>query len=147
MTVRNMECEERLKKLNYQPLNTDDYEEIWQKLKLTSGIYDSTHPYLLNFNTQAITRGHNSKLTTQTGIQSIRFNFFTRRIRECCWQKYSDFGVGKKKYDSEFLSYNLMLNSGKKIRALRDKKINILTLVLNETKNHNPPLNGRSLMS
>ena len=49
-----------------------------------------------------------------------------------------------------------MLNSGKKIRALRDKKTpNILTLVLsekiflNETKNHNPPppckLNGRSL--
>ena len=48
-----------------------------------------------------------------------------------------------------------MLNSGKKIRALRDKKKNILTLVLsekkilNETKNHNPSppfkLNGRSL--
>ena len=46
-----------------------------------------------------------------------------------------------------------MLHSGKKFRALRDKKINILTLVfsekkfLNETKNHNPPfkLNGRSL--
>ena len=46
-----------------------------------------------------------------------------------------------------------MLNSGKKICALRDKKIDILTLVLseinflNETKNHNPPckLNGRSL--
>ena len=39
-----------------------------------------------------------------------------------------------------------MLNSGKKIHALRDKKINILTLVLsekkirNETKKHNPPL-------
>ena len=39
-----------------------------------------------------------------------------------------------------------MLNSGKKIPTLRDKKINILTLVLskkkflNETKNHNPPL-------
>ena len=38
-----------------------------------------------------------------------------------------------------------MLNSGKKIRALRDKKNNILTLVLsektilNETKNHTPP--------
>jgi hypothetical protein len=52
------------------------------------------------------------------------------------------------------LSYNLMLNSGKKFR---DKKINILILVLsekkirNETKNHNPPhppfkLNGRSLI-
>ena len=49
--------------------------------------------------------------------------------------------------------HNLMLNYGKKIRALRDKKINILTLVLseknilNETKNHNPPfkLNGRSV--
>ena len=46
-----------------------------------------------------------------------------------------------------------MLNSEKKICALCDKKINILTLVLsekkilNETKNHNPPfkLNGRSL--
>ena len=38
-----------------------------------------------------------------------------------------------------------MLNSVKKFRALRDKKTNILTLVLsekkfvNETKNHNPP--------
>jgi hypothetical protein len=37
-----------------------------------------------------------------------------------------------------------MLNSGKKIRALRNKTINILTLVvseknfLNETKNHTP---------
>ena len=51
-----------------------------------------------------------------------------------------------------------MFNSGKKICALRDKIINILTLVLsekkflNETKNHNPPppppfkLNGRFLM-
>ena len=47
-----------------------------------------------------------------------------------------------------------MLNSGKKnSRFARQKKINILTLVLsektflNETKNHNPPfkLNGRSL--
>jgi hypothetical protein len=28
----------------------------------------------------------------------------------------------KKKSDSEFLSYNLMLNSGKKVSALRDKK-------------------------
>jgi hypothetical protein len=51
-------------------------------------------------------------------------------------KKNSDFGGGKKKKsDSEFLSYNLMLNSGEK---------NILTLVLsekflNETKNHNPP--------
>jgi hypothetical protein len=39
-----------------------------------------------------------------------------------------------------------MWNSGKKIRALRDKIKYILTLVLsekkilNETKNHNPPL-------
>ena len=49
-----------------------------------------------------------------------------------------------------------MLDSGKKIRTLHDKEINILTLVLsekkilNETKNHNPPapfkLNGRSLI-
>ena len=37
-------------------------------------------------------------------------------------KKYSDFGGGKKKFDSEFLSYNLMLNSGKRICALRDKK-------------------------
>ena len=39
-----------------------------------------------------------------------------------------------------------MLNFGKKICPLRDKKLNILTLVLsekrflNETKNHNPLL-------
>ena len=38
-----------------------------------------------------------------------------------------------------------MLNSGKKIRALRNQKIYILTLVLSEkkilnvTKDHNPP--------
>ena len=46
-----------------------------------------------------------------------------------------------------------MLNTGKKNCALRDKKINILILVLSEnkilkeTKNHNPPfkLNGWSL--
>jgi hypothetical protein len=41
----------------------------------------------------------------------------------------------KKKSDSEFLSYNLMLNSGKKIRALRDKKNYILTLALFRKKN------------
>jgi hypothetical protein len=40
-------------------------------------------------------------------------------------KKYSDFDGGKKKSDSEFSSYNVMLKSGKKIRALRDKKKNI----------------------
>jgi hypothetical protein len=39
----------------------------------------------------------------------------------------------KKKFDSEFLSYNLMWNSEKKNCALRDKKNKyILTLVLSE---------------
>jgi hypothetical protein len=42
---------------------------------------------------------------------------------------------GKKKSDSEFLSYNLMLNSGKKIALCATKKIKILTLM----KKHNPP--------
>ena len=37
-------------------------------------------------------------------------------------KKYSDFGGRKKKSDSEFLSYNLMINSGNKIRALHNKK-------------------------
>ena len=37
--------------------------------------------------------------------------------------KYSDFVGGKKKYVSEFLSYNLMLNFGeKKLRFVRQKK-------------------------
>jgi hypothetical protein len=27
---------------------------------------------------------------------------------QCYWKKYSDFGGGKKKSDSEFLSYNLL---------------------------------------
>jgi ABC-type phosphonate transport system ATPase subunit len=61
-------------------------------------------------------------------------------------KKYSDFGGGKKNNLIQFLSNNLMLNSGKKFRALRDqKKKDILTLVLSEkkflnqtTKNHNP---------
>ena len=85
------------------------------------------------------------------------YGFFLKKYSDsqCCWKKYSDFGGGKKKkYDSEFLSYNLKLNIGKKICALCDKKNNILTLVLsekkilNETKNHNPPckLNGQSLI-
>jgi hypothetical protein len=39
-------------------------------------------------------------------------------------KKYSDFGGGKKKSDSEFLTYNLMLISGKKICALHEKKKN-----------------------
>ena len=58
------------------------------------------------------------------------FPMLLKKIFWFWWRK-------KKKSDSEFLSYNLMLNSG--------KKNNILTLVLsekfflNETKNHNPP--------
>ena len=49
-------------------------------------------------------------------------------------KKYSDFGGGKKKFDSEFLSYNVMLNSGKKIALHATKKIKILTLMLSEKK-------------
>ena len=51
----------------------------------------------------------------------------------------------KKKSDSEFLSYNLMLNSGKKNRALRNKTNKysnsrvVRKKILNEAKNHNPP--------
>jgi hypothetical protein len=71
------------------------------------------------------------------------YGFFLKKYSdsECCWKKYSDFGGGKKKSDSEFLSYNLMLNSGKKNCALRDKKINILTLVLSEKKILNETIN------
>jgi hypothetical protein len=47
--------------------------------------------------------------------------------------KYSDFGGGKKR-DSEFLSYNLMLNTGKNFALCATNKINILTLVLSEKK-------------
>jgi hypothetical protein len=64
-------------------------------------------------------------------------------------KKYSDFGGGKKYNLIQFLSYNLMLNSGEKKFALcATKKINISTLV-DETKNQSPPfkLNGRSLIS
>ena len=45
-------------------------------------------------------------------------------------KKYSDFGGGKTKSDSEFLSYNHNVKFWKKIS--RQKKINILTLVLSE---------------
>jgi hypothetical protein len=51
-------------------------------------------------------------------------------------KKYSNFGgVKKKKSDSEFLSYNLMLNSGKKFPLCATEIINILTFVLSEKKN------------
>ena len=57
-------------------------------------------------------------------------------------KKYSDFGGGKKKSDSEFLSYNLMLNSGeKKFTLCATKKINILTRVVrkkNSERNKKP---------
>ena len=69
--------------------------------------------------------------------------FFLKKYSDsqCCWKK--NFGGGK--IDSEFLSYNLMLNSGKKIRALHDKKNKYSSSmlsekkILNETNNHNPP--------
>ena len=48
--------------------------------------------------------------------------------------KYSDLGGGKKKFDSEFLSYNLMLNTGKNFALCATRTINILTLVLSEKK-------------
>ena len=42
--------------------------------------------------------------------------FFQKKYSDsqCCWKKYSDFGGGKKIIWLEFLSYNLMLNSGEK---------------------------------
>ena len=72
--------------------------------------------------------------------------FFLKKYSDsqCYWKIYSDFGGEKKKSVSEFLSYNLMLNSGKKVRALRDKKkysnscVVRKKIILNETKNHNP---------
>ena len=39
-------------------------------------------------------------------------------------KKYSDFGGGGKKSDLEFLSYNLMLNSGKNNNILTLRKKN-----------------------
>ena len=53
---------------------------------------------------------------------------------QCCWKNILILVEGKKKPDSEFLSYNLKLNSGKIFCALRDKKIKILTLVLSKKK-------------
>ena len=52
--------------------------------------------------------------------------FFLKKYSDsqCCWKKYSDFGGGKTNSDSEFLSYNLMLNSGKKNSGFaRQKKL------------------------
>ena len=101
---------------------------------------------------QPIWKSSKYSLRTKINLYSNVGEIKQRRMRclgHVLLKKYSDFGGGKKKSDSEFLSYNLMLNSGQKFRALRDKKINILTLVLseitflNETKNHQ--LNGWSL--
>ena len=55
----------------------------------------------------------NDHLTWRGGVMFFFLKIYS--YSQCCWKKYSDIGGGKKnKYDSEFLSYNLMLNSGKK---------------------------------
>ena len=48
--------------------------------------------------------------------------------------------VEEKKSDSEFLSYNLMLDSGKKIRDSPDKINKYSNSRVVRKKNHNPPL-------
>jgi hypothetical protein len=52
--------------------------------------------------------------------------FFLKKYSDsqCCWNFFSDFGGAKKKFDSEFLSYNLMLNSGKNFRDKKNKYSN-----------------------
>ena len=59
--------------------------------------------------------------------------------------KYSDFGGGKKKSDSEFLSYNLMLNSEKKKNS--NSRVVPRFFLCTKKKQHSPSckLNGRSL--
>jgi hypothetical protein len=70
--------------------------------------------------------------------------FFLKKYSDsqCCWKKYSDFGGGKKKSDSEFLSYNRMFNFGKKkLRFARPKKINSYSCVVrkkNSERNKKP---------
>jgi hypothetical protein len=50
--------------------------------------------------------------------------FFLKKYSDsqCCWKKYSDFGGGKKNNLIQSFCQNLMLNPGKKFRAIRDKK-------------------------
>jgi hypothetical protein len=66
-------------------------------------------------------------LYLSNGFFEFSYVFFLKKYSDsqCCWKNILILGEGKKKSDSEFLSYNLMLNSEKKI--------------LNETKNHNTP--------
>ena len=81
-------------------------------------------------------------------FQGGGYVFFLKKYSDsqCCWKNILILAE-EKKSDSELLSNNLMLNSGKKKFALCvTKKINILTLVLsekrflNETNTHSPPL-------
>ena len=67
--------------------------------------------------------GNDHDLTWKGGGGGV-MGFFLKKYSysQCCGKKYSDFCEGKKNLHSEFLSYNLMLVSEKKFRALRDKK-------------------------
>ena len=50
-------------------------------------------------------------------------------------KKYSDFGGGKKKrFDSEFLSYNQMLNTGKNFAANKKYRVRLLSRENTDTK-------------
>ena len=52
-----------------------------------------------------------SEMTKWLGTDHLTFGGMGVGVMFFFLKKYSDFGGGKQKSDSEFLSYNLMLNS------------------------------------
>ena len=70
------------------------------------------------------------------------YGFFLKKYSDsqCCWKNILILVEEKKKSDSEFLSYNLMINSGNKIRALHNKKNKYSNSCVVK-------LNGRSLIT
>jgi hypothetical protein len=85
-----------------------------------TNIYRSKHLVNLNPNTDVLS-------TSVSFIRDWPFNFqgeFLKKYSDsqCCWKNIPILVEEKKKSDSEFLTYNLMLISGKKICALHEKK-------------------------
>ena len=88
-------------------------------------------------------------LTSRLWFFSKQIFWFPMLLKKIFW-----FWWREKKSVSEFLSYNLMLNSGKNIRALGDKKnkyynshVDLKNVWMKQTTIPAPPckLNGRSL--
>ena len=100
-----------------------------QILKITNGFFNPISAFAqtnLIIELKLTVYLFSKKLGTDHLTSRGGYGFFLNKYSDsqCYWKKYSDFGGGKKKSVSEFLSYNLMLYFGERKIALCATKKN-----------------------